>query len=126
MASVSRHLHQEDSRPTHGGLLSSLSKQCLASSLVSGHLLHCTITAKSGPRKIKNTLQSRIFSYIRRYLHDPGLLDLSARTPTINSVHCDAVSGCISAELGTFVLRYFCAVTFCKSIGTLRYLKVSR
>ena len=29
----------------------------------------------------------------------------------------------IKSELGTFVSRYFCAVTFCKSIGTLRYFK---
>ena len=72
--------------------LSRLSKQYLASSLVLGHPSHRTVTAYSGPRKTKNTLQARFCSDIRRYIHD-GLLDPSARTDAIKALHFDLVTG---------------------------------
>ena len=94
MASVS-HLHQEASALPVENFLSLLSKQYLAFPLVPGYPSNRTVTANSGPRKIKNTLQSRFYSDIRRYFHD-GFLDPPVYADTIKALHCDAVSSYIS------------------------------
>ena len=93
----SGHLHAEALvLPVHTHL-SLLSSQFLARTLLPSHPSHLITTAPSGPRNIKNTLQSRFFSSVSPYLVD-NILPPDSYKQTIQSLHTSAVASVIAAR----------------------------
>ena len=95
MASTN-HLNQEASvLPVHAHL-SMLCSQILLSALRPNHPSHSTVTADSGPRNIRHTLQSRFRPSISVHLID-GITQPDSYRESLRRVHSDAVAATIAA-----------------------------
>ena len=89
MASIS-HLHSETEILPVDDSLSLLCSQFLTSSLRSHHPSHSLITQPSGPRSMKETLQSRFLSSVTPHLVDGGVAS-HTYTQAICSLHTAAI-----------------------------------
>ena len=97
------HLHAEASVLPVANHLSLLSSQFLARCLVPSHPSHSIVTAPSGPRQMKYTLQSRFLSSVSPFLSN-GSLPSDTYKPTIQSLHTSAVSQYLSSRSHNRVL----------------------
>ena len=90
------HLHREGALLPVADSLTLLCKQHLASVLTADHPSFEVVTAGSGPRSIRATLQSRFLPSIQQHLVD-GSIPPDARKPTIKILHTEAVASSIAA-----------------------------
>ena len=88
------HLHAETQILPVGESLSLLCTQYLASALRPSHVSHAIVTRDSGPRTIKNTLQSKFLDRVRPHLTD-GIIPEDQYKETIRSLHQEAVQEAI-------------------------------
>ena len=98
------HLYSEVSVLPVQDHLSLLSSQFLARCLIPTHPSHSTVTAPSGPRQMKYTLQSRFLPTVAPYLTN-GTLPPDTYRATIASLHTSAVSASISSRPPNRVLQ---------------------
>ena len=89
------HLHQEASVLPVRSNLSMLCSQFLLSALRPNHPSHPTVTADSGPRNIRHTLQSRFRPSISAHLID-GITQPDSYRESLRRVHSDAVAAAIA------------------------------
>ena len=85
------HLHQEASVLPVRAHLSMLCSQFLLSALLPNHPSHPTVTADSGPRNIRHTLQSHFRPSISAHLID-GITQPDSYRESLRRVHSDAVA----------------------------------
>ena len=90
------HLHQEASVLPVRAHLSMLCSQFLLSALRQNHPSHPTVTADSGPRNIRHTLQSRFRPSISAHIMD-GITQPDSYRESLRRVHSDAVAATIAA-----------------------------
>ena len=90
------HLHQEALVLHVRAHLSMLCSQFLLSALRPNHPSHPTVTADSGPRNIRHTLQSRFRPSISAHLID-GITQPDCYRESLRQVHSDAVAATIAA-----------------------------
>ena len=76
-----------------------LSSQALVSALRPSHPSHAVVTAPSGPRMMKKTLQSSQMPKVREYLNDNQTLNPSDYNKTLKEIHTASVKSAIN-ELG--------------------------
>ena len=98
------HLHSETSVLPVRDHLSLLSSQFLARCLIPSHPSHSIVTAPSGPRNMKQTLQSRFLPTVAPYLTN-GTLPPTTFKATLKSLHTSAVSSTISSRPPNRVLQ---------------------
>ena len=91
------HLHAEAAVLPVREHLSLLSSQFLARCLVPSHPSHTIVTAPSGPRRIKHTLQSRFLPAVAPHLTN-GTLTPDTYKDTIKTLHTSAVTSAISSR----------------------------
>ena len=91
------HLHQEASVLPVRAHLSMLCSQFLLSALRPNHRSHPTVTADSGPRNIRHTLQSRFRPSISAHLID-GITQPDSYRESLRRVHSDAVAAAIAPK----------------------------
>ena len=89
------HLHQEASVLPVRAHLSMLCSQFLLSALRPNHPSHLTVTADSGPRNIRHTLQSRFRPSISAHLIE-GITQPDSYRESLQQVHSDAVAPAIA------------------------------
>ena len=97
------HLHAETHVLPVKDHLSLLCSQFLAKSLQPSHPSFVTVTSPSGPRKMKETLQSRFLPAVSPYLVD-GALPSASYGVTIKSLHTEAVASAIASRDDSRVL----------------------
>ena len=90
------HLHQDASVLPVRAHLSMLWSLFLLSALRPKHPSHPTVTAESGPRNIRHTLQSRFRPSISAHLID-GITQPDSYRESLRQVHSDAVAATIAA-----------------------------
>ena len=95
MASVD-HLHMEAEIMKVGEHLDMLCAQSLATFLQPLHASFPTVTADSGPRRIKQTLQSRFQARVRSFVGEDGTVADAATA--LRTIHCHAVRESINAR----------------------------
>ena len=95
MSSIS-HLHAETKVLPVKEHLSLLCSQELAKSLQPSHPSFNTVTSPSGPRNMKQTLQSKFLPTVAPYLVDGSLPPQNYRS-TIKSLHTEAVAAALAA-----------------------------
>ena len=91
------HLHAEASVLPVSDHLSLLSSQFLARCLIPSNPSHQIVTAPSGLRQMKNTLQSRFLPTVSPHLIN-GIVPPDSYRATIQSLHTSAVSSVISSR----------------------------
>ena len=98
------HLHAEASVLPVTDHLSLLSSQYLARCLVPSNPSHSIVTAPSGPRSMKYTLQSRFLPTVSPYLSN-GSLPHNSYKLDIQSLHTSAVSSYILSRATKHILH---------------------
>ena len=91
------HLHAETAVLPVDDHLSLLSTQFLARSLIPSHPSHLVVTAPSGPREQKYTLQSRFLPSVAPFLSN-GTLPPNSYKSTIQSLHTSAVASSVTSR----------------------------
>ena len=94
-ASAIDHLHSETEILPVDQHLRLLSAQYLARALQPGHVSHDTVTLPSGPRRSKETLQSKCWDLVEPYLQD-GVIPPNTYRDTLNKIHSKVVSDSIT------------------------------
>ena len=101
--SSSGHLHAEASVLPVNEHLTLLSTQYLARSLLPSHPSYPTVTAPSGPRNMKHTLQSRFLPSVAPFLTNGSLPPNTYKT-TIQSLHTSTVGSYIASRTPNRIL----------------------
>ena len=91
VASSIEHLHAEAKELPVKEHLHLLSAQYLARSLQPHHVNYPLVTLDQGPRKMKDTLRSKVLSEVSPYLEDDGSLRGGNYVSVRNKLHTDAV-----------------------------------
>ena len=95
MSSIS-HLHAEtEELPVHDHLYL-LSSQFLAHTLQPSHVSHVHMMLDQGPRKLKQTLCSKVYEDVSPYLEEDGTVAPGNYVNIANNLHTDIVAKAIS------------------------------
>ena len=97
------HLHTETKLLPVADHLSLLSSQFLARALQPHHPSYSTVSSPSGPRSMKNTLQSRYLPSVAPHLVGDALPPVNYRN-TIQCLHTEAVANAIASQAPNRVL----------------------
>jgi hypothetical protein len=89
------HLHQETGVLPVADRLDVLCTQYLASAMRRDHPSHETVLIPSGPRRMKETLQSRYMHAVEPYLYDKVIMEASYKR-ILSDIHMATVSAAIS------------------------------
>jgi hypothetical protein len=104
LASSEDLLHYETGLLPVADGLDMLCTQYLASAMQNDHPSHKTVTRPSGPRRVKETLQSKYMRTVQPYLSD-GVIKEIMYKKTLNAIHTSAVSAVISKQTPNKVLQ---------------------
>ena len=98
------HLHAETKILPVEQHLHLLSAQYLASALQPGHVSHDVVSLPSGPRRMKETLQSKCQDLVEPYLRD-GAIPPDALKVTLNGIHTKVVGDTLISRSNNRVLN---------------------
>ena len=97
------HLHDETKVLPVSNHLSLICSQFLARALQPTHATHQAVTTPPGPRSMKKTLQSRVYSRVESYTVN-GIVPRATYRSTIGSIHTDAVAQVLASYRDNRVL----------------------
>ena len=95
-ASSVDHLHREAKELLVSEHLHLLSAQFLARCLQPHHPSHRLVTLPPGPRRMKETLRSKVIHQVEPYLDANGVIALGTYQQTIQSIHTDVVASAVN------------------------------
>ena len=102
-AAATDHLHAETEVLPVKSHLKLLSAQFLARALQPDHPSHDVVRLPPGPRKLKETLSTKVGHLVEPFLQD-GTIPPASYKETINAIHTKVVSDAVSASAPNRVL----------------------